>query len=278
MYPSGRRCPDLVECLSQDSSRSEYRIEHTRLYKRAEVAAQTAVVASGRNRSGEVHPPHVVHSLIHGARMDPPQQSRGEVHAPQSRGQEQQPDVHLADEECPAVLYWDLNHFKHNVPLTDHWRQHDRALQYISDVARRSGEYSHRLPIFGNQLVEKPTVKHCTIYQFDHGPGDESITAQVHWSWHELVAQLDDESMRKVVEGSAVAGRPPSSQGLVACMVRESGREDKRKRPADGHVRGRKELLYHWEFVLLRTDGTTAYLRPQVNTTIVEYYHTYDLK
>ena len=99
----------------------------------------------------------------------------------------------------------------------------------------------------------------------------------MRWNWHELVAQLDDESMRLVVEGPAVAGHPPSSRGIVACMVRESGRVDKRKHPADDNVRGKgkgagKEVLCHWVFVLLRTDGTTVFLRPNMRTTYVEYY------
>ena len=80
--------------------------------------------------------------------------------------------------------------------------------------------------------------------------------------------------MRLVVEGPTVAGRPPS-QGPVACQVRESGKVDLRKREGKARDKGKgggTEILYHWDFVLLRADGTTVFLRPTMNTTYVEYY------
>ena len=89
-----------------------------------------------------------------------------------------------------------------------------------------------------------------------------------------MVAQLDEPSMRLVVEGPAVAGLPPS-QGLVACQVRESGKVDFRQRKGKARGKGKgdgTEILSHWEFVLLRADGSTVFLRPAMKTTFVEYY------
>ena len=167
-----------------------------------------AALANAPLRSGEVPPP----------------QSRGEDQQPppQSRGQEQQPYVHLATRisPSPAVVCFDWYHFKDNVPITEHWSQHDRALQYHREVARRSGEHSRRLPTFGSEHLPKPILKRGAFYHFDHGSAPDH-----HWSWHELVAQLDDDSMQLVVEGYG-----PGSRGLVACMVRESARTDRRNK------------------------------------------------
>ena len=168
---------------------------------------------------------------------------------PQSRGHEQ----------LPSLVCFDVNHFKQNVPLTDHWVQHERPLQYHSDLGRRSGQHSHGLPTFGEERVPKPACKKGAFYQFDHGSAPDH-----RWSWHELVAQLDDESLLKVVEGN------DRSHGLVACMVRESARADRRRRPKDENAKRDGQgttLLYHWEVAFLRADGTVAFLKPESNIT-----------
>ena len=70
------------------------------------------------------------------------------------------------------------------------------------------------------------------------------------WSWWEVVAQLDEESTRYVVED----GEP--GRGLVGCEVRA------RPNPYDHqrHVRnpGKGPQLREWDFVLKRSIATAA--------------------
>ena len=89
------------------------------------------------------------------------------------------------------------------------------------------------------------------------------------WCWDSLLAQLTDDSLRRIVEGTHGAF------GIVACMVRESSFVDKRKRSAaDQTTRTSnvKEVLYHWEFAFLRNNGTVAFLRPSPHSCSIEYY------
>ena len=78
------------------------------------------------------------------------------------------------------------------------------------------------------------------------------------WGWHMLVAQLNDDSLRMVVEGT------DGASGIVACMVREGSFVDKRRcsaadqKTSIGNV---KKLLYCWEFAFLRNNGTVGFLR-----------------
>ena len=89
------------------------------------------------------------------------------------------------------------------------------------------------------------------------------------WCWDSLLAQLNDDSLRRIVEGTQGAS------GIVACMVRESSFPEGRKRSAadqttrTGNV---KEVLYHWEFAFLRDNGTVAFLRPSPHCCRIDYY------
>ena len=84
------------------------------------------------------------------------------------------------------------------------------------------------------------------------------------------MAQLDDDSQKTVVESS---NRTPG--GLVACKACESTRIDYRRRSAAERKTSNgngNEMLYFWEFALLRDNGTVAFLRPSPNSIDVEYY------
>ena len=71
----------------------------------------------------------------------------------------------------------------------------------------------------GKMIV--PQVRHAD-FGMEYEVGDEW---NVRWSWHEMVAQLDDASMQEVVCGPA--GR---SRGLVGCSfaVRPNSYDHKR--------------------------------------------------
>ena len=110
------------------------------------------------------------------------------------------------------------------------------------------------MDIYGEMLV--PNVRHD-----DAGMGFEvGDDWNVPWSWHEMVAQLDDASMRLVVCGPE--GR---SRGLVGCSfaVRPGSYDHKRShmmRETTG--RGPNVRLPIWDFVLHREDGSGIRLHP----------------
>ena len=89
------------------------------------------------------------------------------------------------------------------------------------------------------------------------------------WCWDSLLAQLTDDSLRRIVEGTQGAS------GIVACMVRESAFVDRSRRSAADQttsIGNVKEVLYHWEFAFLRNNGTVAFLRPSPRSCSIEYY------
>ena len=92
-------------------------------------------------------------------------------------------------------------------------------------------------------------------YVFDYRP-----SSLMHWSWHQMVAQLDTRSMKIVVDGPT--GR---SGGLIGCsLVPRPGSYD--------HIRCSKmseprRRLPIWEFVLRRADGSAVRMKPRWGET-----------
>ena len=78
------------------------------------------------------------------------------------------------------------------------------------------------------------------------------------WSWWELVAQLDDESLEYVVQDG------DSSRGLIACEVRPRPNSYDHKRQVQ---RTDVPQLREWDFVLIRSDATAVRLHPGWSTT-----------
>ena len=98
-----------------------------------------------------------------------------------------------------------------------------------------------------------------------------NLDVMVTWSWHEMVAQLDTESMRVVVEGDACR-----SGGLIRCeLLPRPGFKYDHKRHHQLKDAGRAERntqLRVWDFVLTRDDGSGLRLHPQWSSTKVETY------
>ena len=97
---------------------------------------------------------------------------------------------------------------------------------------------------------------------------DETKLGQ--WSWLEMVAQLDDESMKVAVEGEQ--GR---SRGLIGCELLPRPGSYDHKRHHQLKMAGRPERskqLSVWDFVLRRDDGSALRLHPQWGTPKVETY------
>ena len=94
-----------------------------------------------------------------------------------------------------------------------------------------------------------------------------------------MVAQLNDESMRFVVEGDGAtepgsAGPPNRSRGLVSCCIRKGGKYDHKRHHAK---QGVQEMMKEWDFVLFRDDGSSLSLHPNFSNTKVAYKAGYSL-
>ena len=89
------------------------------------------------------------------------------------------------------------------------------------------------------------------------------------WSWFEMVAQLDAESMAFVVNGAD--GR---SCGPVSCSfaVRPNSYDHKRHHQLRLAGTPKKDKRRVWDFVLTRGDGSAVRLHPQWSKTAVENY------
>jgi hypothetical protein len=90
----------------------------------------------------------------------------------------------------------------------------------------------------------------------------------IEWRWQDLVAQMDDESMQHVVEG---ANR---SRGLISCRLERSDVFDHERMSAEIKA-GRAttetvQLMYTWDFVAVREDGTEAWMHPNSSNTKVK--------
>ena len=98
---------------------------------------------------------------------------------------------------------------------------------------------------------------------------DFDRTNMVQWSWIEMIAQLDVDSMRIVVQGEG--GR--SGGYLRGCYFAPRPNSYDHKRHAKLREEGRPQrdvCLPVWDFVIERGDGTAVRLHPQRSTPKVE--------
>ena len=166
-------------------------------------------------------------------------------------------------EEINGQIHWDLAHFQSCPSWVDTYRQHNAALKWF----RQEFESA----VAGQSMV---LPNSCEIPAIVKGQGmdwDFNPAVLVKWSWHEMVAQLDAESMRVVVEGDA--GR---SGGLIRCelLPRPGFRYDHKRHHQlkDAGRAERNTQLRVWDFVLTRDDGSGLRLHPQWSSTKVETY------
>ena len=171
------------------------------------------------------------------------------LRAPQVRHMQPPP---LLPAPCFSVEYF-MNH----VPLREHWNVHKKALRQFRQLGWNHGKKAFRM---GDCQEDMTMTSQCELRDLRYQGSS--------WCWHDLVAQLDDQSLPKVVFGSKAAS------GLVACKVMEGTQVDRTRASAAEKppFSTRKEVQYKWEFALLRDNGTIAFLRPQDRTTTVEYY------
>ena len=91
-----------------------------------------------------------------------------------------------------------------------------------------------------------------------------------------MVAQLHNDDLQKVVEGS---GGP--SRGIIACSLQKTDTYDHKRHHAERHTKTAvAEAQFHiWDFVLWRADGSYIAMHPQFSSTKVEcktHWPTFD--
>ena len=176
---------------------------------------------------------------------------------PQSRMQDDQAAVAGTSAGDPAApQIYGLEYFQNFNTWTSTYKQHNIALKWFRDSSERGG--LDRVTFSNTQPEEVSELVHGegTNYQFNEDVKNP-------WSWQEMVAQLDDASMRFVVEGCVE--KQNRSRGLVSCCIRQTGKYDHKRHHAD---QGNQErMMKEWDFVLVRDDGSCLSLHPNYSNT-----------
>ena len=101
---------------------------------------------------------------------------------------------------------------------------------------------SHKTPVAA--IIHPPG----TGFTFDHAD-------MRCWSWWEMVAQMNEESIQYVVEDG------DCRRGLVGCEFRRRTGSYDHKRQVK--TPGQGPRLREWDFILRRSDGTAVRLHPE---------------
>ena len=172
-------------------------------------------------------------------------------------------DAAEANDGQPGAQVFDLEYFRSYRPFTGACSQHNVALKYF-----RGEQERHDDPFQSPSLEFHPSAP-IAVAVIDHPKGMAWwFTGEWRqWCWHEMIAQLDDTSMEKVVNG--FEGR---SRGLVGCSlaIRPGSYDHKRHHMLIETATNSKQRLPCWDFVLHRADGSGIRLHPQYKGTVVE--------
>ena len=118
------------------------------------------------------------------------------------------------------------------------YKQHSAALKFFREQCESDGRGDGF--IFSNSHKAKvAAITHPPGMEFWFDHADVRV-----WSWWELVAQMDEESIRYVVEDG------DCSRGLVGCEFRQRTGSYDHKRQV--HRPGQGPQLREWDFVLQR--------------------------
>jgi hypothetical protein len=161
--------------------------------------------------------------------------------------------------EPPGI--YGVDFFRNFTNFTAHHQQHNAALKYWRWFMTKEKAQSQQL-----RPVE-------TIHEIAHGVAmsyeiDES--KECEWSWLEMVAQLTDEDMVKIVQGDD--GR---SRGLIGCSISQRNNSYDHKMHHKLRVEQQSqapERLAIWDFELQREDNTGVRLHPSWKGSKVETF------
>ena len=165
---------------------------------------------------------------------------------------------------------FDLAYFEQFRPFTSNYKQHNVALKWFRLLAERE---SRSFVVFDNDRpIEVPMCDHPKGMEYSF---DETRTRE--WTWQEMIAQLDAESMKRLVEGpytavaegmnaAVVEGGP---QLISGCALVKTDRYDHKR----NHALKDHTTVYHiWDFVFFRSDGSQIGCHPNYSSTKFESY------
>ena len=168
----------------------------------------------------------------------------------------------LASEDLAGQHVFNLGFFQ-RYPTPRPRSIHNTALKYFRQEAeeRRSEcvTFKNSAPAKMKEMVKGEK----TEFSFRGNPN-------IEWHWLEMVAQLDEESLAYVVEGPLLD--PNRSRGLISCRLQKRRNSYDHKRHHALRQQGEAptmDLLYEWDFVLVRENGTEVWLHPSYNSSKV---------
>lgn len=180
------------------------------------------------------------------------------------------PEVAAADDVQQRRIF-DLAYFQNYGDITYGYKAHSAALKYFREQGELAGVTEI---IFSNtEVADVAQISHPKGMQYKF---DES--KRWYWRWQEMVALLDDKSMRLVVEGPTDI----PAKGLVSCKIAETDVYDHKRHfaqaarstaaaeSASSTAVAESRMLKVWNFVLERDDGTTVNLHPNWADTKVQ--------
>ena len=173
--------------------------------------------------------------------------------------------VHPVLEVERSKVRFDLAYFQHFQPFTSGYKQHNVALKWFRLLAERSGLNFINFDMHGTVAV--PVCDHPLgmSYSFDE-------TSTKEWNWREMVAQMNDVSMKRVVEGPNAAVAEGSNAAvaegipkcLVGCAIIKTDRYDHKRSAA---LKDNKTVYHIWDFVFFRNDGSQIGCHPEYSKT-----------
>ena len=163
----------------------------------------------------------------------------------------------------PGAQVFDLEYFRSYRPFTSACSQHNVALKFFREQQELFDD-----PLQSPSLefhASAPTA--VAVINHPKGMAWEFTGETRQWSWHEMIAQLEDTWMEKVVTG--IEGR---SRGLVGCSlaIRPGSYDHKRHSMMIKTAQHFKQQLPIWDFVVRREDGSGIRLHPSFKGTVVE--------
>ena len=164
----------------------------------------------------------------------------------------------------PDPQVFDLNYFRSFRPFTDTYKQHNAALKFFRGQQELQDD-PMQSPCLQFHVSTPAAV--AVINHASKGMTWEFTDERTQWSWHEMIAQLDEASMEEVVNGPALRSR-----GLVGCSfaIRPGSYDHQRLHMMRKSGATIKHKLPYWDFVVHREDGSGIRLHPSWSKTFVE--------
>ena len=165
-----------------------------------------------------------------------------------------------------TLFHYDLAYFEGFKAFTDGYKQHSLALKYLRqrwEIAA-TPDMSPPIALCDDGWITIKLVEHAK-----QGMDFHITNTDIWYNWHALVAQLDGDSMKYVVEGPE--GR---SDGLQSCWFEPRPNSYDHKRHHMMRAVGRHPphvpKLPVWDFVMYRSDGTAVRLHPNYSNVKIE--------